>query len=129
MGDHSLEDCPTILDKINKNKNVSVLSCVKKYDIIPTNNIHVVTRQGTKTGNDNPRISKIKNKDDYPNPIKQKQLYNDASSMFQEFSRQEDVNDNSQNTLHELLNLMRKDKSMAQFIDLIHNIKKNDTDK
>ena len=72
MGDHSLEDCPTILDKMNKKKNVNVLSCVKKRDIIPTKNLHVVTRQGTKNGDDNPRISKIKNKYKYPNPIKQK---------------------------------------------------------
>ena len=85
MGDHSLEDCPTILDKINKKKNVNVLSCVKKCDIIPTKNLHVVTEKGTKTGNDNPHISKIKNKDYYPNPIKKKQLYNYASNMFQEF--------------------------------------------
>ena len=47
-----------------------------------------------KTGGDNPRISKIKDKNEYPNPIKQKQLYNDASNMFQEFSRQEDVDEN-----------------------------------
>ena len=62
VGDHSLEDCPTILDKINKKKNVNVLSRVKKCDIIHTKNLHVVTRQGTKTGNDNPRIRKIKTK-------------------------------------------------------------------
>ena len=49
-----------------------------KCDVICTKNLQIVTRQGTKTGNDNPRISKIKNKDDYPIPIKQKQLYNDA---------------------------------------------------
>ena len=48
------------------------MSCVKKCDIILTKNLHVVTIQGTNTGNDNPRISKIKNKDDYPNPIKEK---------------------------------------------------------
>ena len=87
VDDHSLEDCPTILDKIEKKKNVNVLQFVKKCDITPTNNLHVVTRQGTKTSNDNPRISKIKNKDDYPNPIKKKQLYNDASNVFQEFSQ------------------------------------------
>ena len=91
MGDHSLEDCPTILEKINKKKHVNFLSCVQKCDIIHTNNLHVVTRHGKKTGNDNLRIRKIKNKDDYHNPIKQKQLYNDASHMFQEFSRQEEI--------------------------------------
>ena len=54
------------------------MSCVNKCDIIPTKNLHVVTRQGTKIGNDNPCISKIKNKDNYPNPIKQNKLYNDV---------------------------------------------------
>ena len=83
MGNHSLEDCPTILEKINKKKNVNVLSCVKKCDITPTKNLHVVTRQGTKIGNDNPRIGKIKTKDDYPNPIKKRKMYNDASNMSQ----------------------------------------------
>ena len=61
-----------MLDNINKKKNVNVLLCVQKCEIIDTKNLHVVTRQGTKTGNDNLRISKIKNKDDYPNPIKEK---------------------------------------------------------
>ena len=60
VGDHSLEDFPTMLEKINKKKNVNVLSCVQKHDIINTKNLHIVTRQGTKIGNDNPRISKIK---------------------------------------------------------------------
>ena len=71
-----------MLDKINKKKNVNVLSCVQKHDVINTKNLHIVTRQGTKIGNDNPRISKIKEKNDYPNSTKQKQLYNDASDMF-----------------------------------------------
>ena len=71
-------------DKINKKKNVNVLSCVQKCDVIRTKNLEIVTKQGKKIGNDNPRISKIKNKDDYPNPINQKKLYNNASNMFQE---------------------------------------------
>ena len=82
-----------MLNKINKRENVNVLSCAQNSDVIHTNNLHIVTRKGTKTGSGNPRISKIKSKDDYPNPIKQKQLYNDASNMFQEFSRYEEVKD------------------------------------
>ena len=70
VGDHSLEDCPTMLDKINKKKNVNVLLCVQKHDIINTKNLHIVTRQGKKIGNDNPQIIKIKEKNDYPNPVK-----------------------------------------------------------
>ena len=65
-----MEDCPTMIDKINKKKIVNVLSCVQKHDIINTKNFHIVTRQGTKIGNDNPRIRKIKEKNDYPNLAK-----------------------------------------------------------
>ena len=56
-----------MLDKINKKKNVNVLSCVQKHDVINMKILHIVTRQGTKIGNDNPPISKIKEKNDYPN--------------------------------------------------------------
>ena len=76
-----------MLDKINKKKNVNVLSSIQKHDVIHTKNLHIVTQQGTKIRNDNPHIRKIKEKNDYPNPTKQKQLYNDASNMFQEFAR------------------------------------------
>ena len=85
--------------------------------------MQIVTRQGTKTGNDNPRISKIKNKYDYPNPIKQKQLYNDALSMFHELATQEAIDDSRHNISQELLNLIHNDNAVAQFIDLLYNIK------
>ena len=52
VGNLSLEDCPTILDKINKKKNVNVFYCVQKGDIICRKNLHIVTRQGTKIGGD-----------------------------------------------------------------------------
>ena len=61
-----------MLEKINKKKNVNVLSCVQKNDVININNLHIVTWQGTKTGNDNPEISKIKEKNVYPDTIKEK---------------------------------------------------------
>ena len=75
VGDHSLEDFPTMLEKINKKKNVNVLSCVQKNDVINIKNLHIVTRQGTKTRSDNPIISKIKEKNVYPDPLKEKQKY------------------------------------------------------
>ena len=50
-----------MLEKINNKKNVNVLSCVQKHDVLTTKNMHIVTRQGTKTGPDNPQISKIQN--------------------------------------------------------------------
>ena len=76
-----------MLEKINKKKNVNVLSCVQKHDVMHTKNLHIVTRQGTKIENDNPCISKIKEKNDYPNPSKQKKLYKYASNMFQNLAR------------------------------------------
>ena len=45
---------------------------------------------------DNPQISKIRNKDDYHNLAKQKQLYNDASNIFQEIVAQEETDDSRQ---------------------------------
>ena len=63
-----------MLEKINNKKNVNVLSSVQKCDVVRTKNLQIVTHQGTKTSMDNPKISKVKNKDDYPNPVIQKQL-------------------------------------------------------
>ena len=71
-----------MLEKINKKKNVNVLSCVQKNDVINTKNLHIVTRQGTKTGSDNPRISKRKEKNVYPDLVKEKQIYKDAKNVF-----------------------------------------------
>ena len=114
-----------MLDKINKKKNVNVLSCVQKHDVINTKTLHIVTRQGTKIGSDNPRISKIKEKNDYPNPDKQKQLYNDTTNIFKEFARQEEANDSRQSTVKELIRLVQDDKAVSQFIDLLYNMKHN----
>ena len=77
-----------MLEKINNKKNVNVLSSVKNCDVFITKNLQIVTRQGTKTGRDNPKISKIKNKEDYPNPVIQKLLYNDVANIFQEIVSQ-----------------------------------------
>ena len=69
MGDHSLEDFPIMLEKIMAKRNVNHLSWVHENDLVNTRNIYIVTRQGTKIGED-----KFKNNDavlknyDYPNP-------------------------------------------------------------
>ena len=51
-------------------------------------------------------------------------MYNDASNMFQAFSRQEEIYNSRQDISQELLNLVHNDKSVAQFINLLYNIKK-----
>ena len=43
--------------------------------------------------------------------------------MFQEFTRQEEINNSQQYVSQELLNLIHNDKSVAQFFDLLYNIK------
>ena len=67
--------------------------CAKK-DVINTKNLYIVTRQGTKIGSDNPRISEIKEKNIYPDPLKEKQTYKEATNVFKEFARQEQAHDN-----------------------------------
>ena len=62
------------------------MSCVQKNDVINTKKLHIVTRQGTKIGSDNPRINKIKEKNVYPDPLKEKQTYKEATNVFKEFA-------------------------------------------
>ena len=55
---------------------------MQKNDVINTKNLHIVTRQGTKTGSNNPQIRKIKEKNVYPDPVKEKQIYKEATNIF-----------------------------------------------
>ena len=112
-----------MLEKINTKKNVNVLSCVQKHDVITTKNLHIVTRQGTKTGPDNPQISNIKDTNGYPDPIKEKHTYQEATHIFHDIARQEDIVNSRPNTIQQLIQLTQTDKSIAQFIDLLHEIK------
>ena len=123
VGDHSLEDFPTMLEKINNKKNVNVLSSVQKCDVIRTRNLQIVTRQGTKIGTNNPQISKIRSKYGYPNLDKQKQLYNDVLHIFQEFVAQEENDESKQKISQELINLMNTDNFVAKLIDLMYSVK------
>ena len=43
--------------------------------------------------------------------------------MFQEFTRQESIDDSRHDISQEPLNFIHNDKSIAQFIDLLYNIK------
>ena len=91
-----------MLEKINANKNVNVLSCVQKNDVIKKK-LHIVTRQGTKTGDDNRKISKINEKNVYPNPLKEKKTYKEATHVFQEIAGKENVQNNRPNIINELI--------------------------
>ena len=112
-----------MLEKINTKKNVNVLSCVQKHDVITTKNLHIVTQQGTKTGPDNPRISKIKDTNVYPDPMKEKKTYQESIHTFQDIAQQEDIINSRHNIINQLIQLVQTDKSVSQFIDLLHEIK------
>ena len=118
-----------MLEKINTKKNVNVLSCVQKHDVITTKNLHIVTQQGTRTGPNNPQISKIKDTNFYPDPMKEKQTYKEATHVFQNIARQEDLHNSRPNTINQLIQLVQIDKSISQFIDLLHEIKGTNPEK
>ena len=43
VGDHSLEDCPIMLEKIINKKSVSSLLCVPKSDVHSVKNLQIIT--------------------------------------------------------------------------------------
>ena len=52
-------------------KNVNLLSRVLKHEILNSKNLQIVTRQGTKIGEDIWNVIKVINTNhDYPNPFK-----------------------------------------------------------
>ena len=66
-----------------------------------------------KKGRDNPRISKIKEKNVYPDPLKEKQTYKQETNVFKEFAWQQQANDNRHNTIKELIHLVQKYNSVS----------------
>lgn len=69
VGDHSLEECPIMLENIINKKSVNSLSCVPRSNVHCAKNIQVITRCGTRTGFDKNTTEPIKHieKNDYPN--------------------------------------------------------------
>ena len=77
---------------------------------------------------DNPQIRKIINKEDYLNPSKQKQLYNDASNIFQELASQEETDDFRENIAKELIRLINTHDFVTMVIDLMYNLRNNSSE-
>ena len=92
VGDHSLEDCPIMLETIINKRSVNSLSCVPKSDVQSTKNLQVITRHGTRTRFDKNKIESIKHieKNGYPNCQKHKSLFKDAKNVFEEITANED---------------------------------------
>ena len=85
--------------------------------------MHIVTPQGTKTRSDNPRINKKKEKNTYPDLLKEKQTYKEATNVFKEIAWHENVHNSRPNIINELIQLIQTDNSVSQFIDLLYEIK------
>ena len=81
-----------MLEKIINKKSINNLSCVRKSDVHSVKNIQIITRCDTRTGQDKDTIEPIKNieKNDYPNSQKQKDLFKNASKIFEEIIANED---------------------------------------
>ena len=75
VGDQSLEDCPTMLEKINTKKNVNVFSCVQKNDLITTKIYILSLDKEQKQDLITPELVILKTKNVYPDPMKEKQTY------------------------------------------------------
>ena len=91
--------------------------------------MHIVTRQGTKTGPDNSQISKIKNTNAYPDPSKEQQTYQEATHIFQNIAQQEDIINSRLSSNQQLTHLIEIDESVGQFIKLLHQIKTTNPEK
>ena len=48
--------------------------------------------------------------------------WKEATNVFKELARQEQVHDIQHNTINELIQLVQKDNSVSQFIDLLYEI-------
>lgn len=57
VGDHSLEYCSIMLEKIMSKRNVNHLLWVQRNDVINTKSIWIITEQGTMVGDDKTKSS------------------------------------------------------------------------
>ena len=98
VGEHSLEDCPVMLEKIMNKNNIQSSSCVENGNAVKYANVNIVTRQGTDTKN--AEISKYNvNPQAHLDVTKQKEIFQDASQIFEELSHNDIRIGNSKKTL------------------------------
>ena len=77
-----------MLKNILIKKNLNLLSGAPKNYVIKHKNLQIVTRQGTKTRNDNIQVTRLPSKDcNYPQINQQKYVFNNASRIFKELAQ------------------------------------------
>ena len=110
VGDHSLEDCPVILEKIRNKKKVQSSYCVESDHNDNYANVNVITRKGTNTKIVD--ISKHKGNIPHPDATLQRETFKEASHIFEELSQDDIQTDNNTTTLKELMQLITKDAAV-----------------
>jgi hypothetical protein len=85
VGDHSLEDCPIVLEKVMNKRMVNILHIVPRKEVLNSNNIHVVTIY--RVGLDNymnreSLIQQLGNQSTYLNPDQEEKLMREALKFF-----------------------------------------------
>ena len=125
VGDHSLEDCPIMLENIINKMSVNNLSCVPKSDVHIVKNLQVITRHGTRIGYDNDIIEPIKHieKNDYPNSKKQKDLFKDAVKVFEEIVANEDKEQSNNHIIREFIHLLTNQEAPRRLLDILTILK------
>ena len=82
VGEHSLEDCPVMLEKIMNKKNIKSLSSVVDDDDVKcAKKLNVITRNGMDTNN--VEISKLRvNNQGQPDVSNKKAIFKDVTNFF-----------------------------------------------
>ena len=113
-----------MLEKIMEKRNVNHLSRVQKNDLVNSRNILIITRQGTKIGEDNIESNNTTIQNHYyPNPKVQKWMVSDATEVFKSIAMQEDKVDQESSKINELLQLLSQEDDARRLIDLLNILK------
>ena len=93
-------------------KSVNILSCVPKSDVHNVKNLQIITQCDTRTSYDKDTIEPIKiiDKNDYPNSQKQKELFRNASKMFEEIVANEDKEQSNNYIIKGFLHLLTNEE-------------------
>lgn len=113
-----------MLEKIMAKRNVNHLSHIPKTNLVNSKNIHILTRQGTKIGED--RIitndATLPNQH-YSNVKMQKKVYNDATNVFKKLANDEDKVERQNNKSNELLQILCNEDTSRRLINILNMLK------
>ena len=105
-------------------RNVNHLLRVHKNDVLNTKNLQIITRQGTKIGEDKEKTSStFMQNHEYPNPRMQRQIFNDATQVFKELAIQQDNLEHQNTKVNEFRQLLSKEGVVRQLVNQLDMLK------